>query len=264
MEGAEADAFGAVLQRLVDGEWEELGASAPLPADGEAKFFRFLDGLKVEIGAKSAKTDGALRSDADFWRQTIESTASVARNAWDPDARTAEGRTKVRRQRGQQMARNLAWLAKKRYPGRKIVVWTSAFHAARQLKAIDPGTGRDERVESYRTTETMADGVYRELGDKVYTLGFTAYQGSVGSALQSREPEPLGRPTAGSLEDLMAQAGLESALIDFRRPLSGGEWLRRPLLSRPLGYTEMMADWGEILDGMLFTKVMEPSRRAAK
>jgi erythromycin esterase len=48
----------------------------------------------------------------------------------------------------------------------------------------------------------------------------------------------------------------------FRRPPPGGAWLRQPLLSRPLGYLEMRADWGEVLDGLLYLRTMAPSTRA--
>jgi hypothetical protein len=54
--------------------------------------------------------------------------------------------------------------------------------------------------------------------------------------------------------------------IEFaqRDPAAGGGWLYQPLISRPLGYTEMRADWSQVMDGLLFLRVMAPSTRAAR
>jgi len=265
MEGPEGKAFGGTVQNLINGIWEEEGAPLP-PAADQARFLARIEALRQEIAAamKAKKTGTLSPQDSAFWLQLLESTASLARLSWDPEPNTPEGKTRTRRTRDQQMARNLLWLAQERYPGRKILVWAATFHAARNLGKIDVGAGQEDLGRFYRGMETMGEGAWKELKDRIYTLGFTAYEGSVGNAFQTRPPEPIDPPSAGSLEDLMARAGLENALVDFRNPPKGGEWLRTPLVSRPFGYTEMKADWGEILDGMLFTRKMEPSRRAGR
>ncbi len=269
MVGPEAEAFGGVVQKLIDGTWEEQGSPLP-PAAEQERFLARLGGLRNEVRAQvesppKAKREGAPSAEENaFWLQMLASLDSIARVTWEPEGTTTDGRLRTRKMRDRQMAQNLLWLANERYPGKKIVVWAATFHAARNLGKIDVGTGREELARSYRSMETMGDGVSKALGERIYTLGFTAFEGSIGNVFQSRPPEPLDPPSPGSLEELMARAGLENALVDFRNPPKGGEWLRQPLLSRPLGYTEMNANWGEIVDGMLFTKKMEPSRRAAE
>lgn len=164
--------------------------------------------------------------------------------------------------RDEQMGRNLIWLARERYPGRKIIVWAATFHNARHLRRVDPGLGRPDLQEHYKTMVPMGEVVWRELGDRMYSLGFTSSTGEAGTFF--RPPQPLQKASPGSLEDLMERAGLENALMDFRNPPRGGRWLREPLISRPLGYTEMKADWGEVLDGMMYIREMIPSTRAER
>jgi len=52
-----------------------------------------------------------------------------------------------------------------------------------------------------------------------------------------------------------------NAFLDLRRIPTSGEWLKAPLLSQPLGYAPMTADWTQVLDAMVFTRidVMLPS-----
>ncbi len=40
-----------------------------------------------------------------------------------------------------------------------------------------------------------------------------------------------------------------------------GAWLKTKITSRPLGYSNMQADWTQVLDGMVFTRTMTPSTR---
>jgi len=155
-----------------------------------------------------------------------------------------------------------SWIAS-RYPGHKFVVWAATLHNTRNLHELT----FDEDAESpweglslqdyYRDKRVMGDYLWEELGEDMYSLGFTAFEG----AYRTGAPEPgqLEPPSAGSLEDLLASAGLDVAIVDFRSPAAGGECLREALMSRPLGYREMTATWNAVLDGMMFTRVMIPA-----
>jgi len=101
--------------------------------------------------------------------------------------------------------------------------------------------------------------IWKELSNQVYALGFTAYSGSFGVAGQGAET--LSPPSANSLEDLMYKANLDYAIVDFRYPGNNGNWLQEKLISRPFGYDEMTANWTEVLDGIMFIKVMVPSTK---
>jgi hypothetical protein len=62
----------------------------------------------------------------------------------------------------------------------------------------------------------------------------------------------------------MRSAGLENAVVDFRNLPSSGAWLREKIVSQPLGYIPMRANWTDVLDGMVFTRVMTLSNLATR
>lgn len=163
--------------------------------------------------------------------------------------------------RDYQMGENLIWFAKQYFPNRKIIGWAATIHNARNLPQID--TQFPGMQEHYSKSVVMGDYVWSALGSQMYSLGFTAYEGSCGGRghlnSQYNQVREIPPASSGSLEDLMVQAKLENALIDFRHPLDGSDWLREKIMARPLGHSEMIADWGASLDGLVFTRHMAPS-----
>ncbi len=241
--------FSRTLQAMT----EPTDEPAIPPAAEQERFRARLRELRQEI----EKRAGPPRDrDTRVWIQMMESIEGNARTEW-------VSLDVGKQARDEQMGRNLVWLAQERYPDRKIIVWAATFHNARNLRRLDPGLGNPDLKRTYATYVPMGEVAHRSLGKQMYSLGFTAATGRAGSAF-SRKPEDLWKPTPGSLEDLMERAGLENALVDFRNPPRGGAWLREPLISRPLGYTEMMGNWSEILDGMMFIREMTPSTRAGR
>lgn len=239
-----------VLGRVAGGDYA-LGKVARPGKEETQRVFAALDALHGEI----EKHGG---SEAALWLQWVESTRVYLRMelADDPNASKNIGL------RDGQMGKNLLWLARKKYPDRKIIVWAATFHAARNLRTIDTGKGNERLAALYRDLAVMGDVVAQELGESVYTLGFTAVEGKSGTVF-SPEARQLAAPTAGSLEDLARQAGLDFAIVDFRNPPKGGAWLAQPLVARPLGHTEMKADWTRVMDGVMILREMLPSTRAA-
>jgi hypothetical protein len=65
----------------------------------------------------------------------------------------------------------------------------------------------------------------------------------------------------------MGRTGLEAAFVDLRglrkagRP---GRWLTGPVIARPLSYLELRGSWPRHLDGLLFLRTLEPSRRVER
>lgn len=188
--------------------------------------------------------------DAAFWRQVLKSTKAWAQQIFqmqegDP-TRTGFNL------RDTAMADNLIWLTREAYPGRKIIVWAATFHIMRNPHLIDtriPGF-------SYAEQTTMGHLAWQALGSAIYSVGSTAYEGHYGQL--GEDPTPLSLPPPGSLEDLWGATKQQNAFLDLRQVAGGGEWLRAPLLSRPLGHRHMRADWCNVLDGMVFTRTMQP------
>jgi len=241
-----------------DDEWNEFASqvkdlssrppnySAAPSQDTQAVFFDMIEVLQEQIRAAAPPDD----LEAAFWLQTLDGLRAHAYQIWQylalgnvdyfdyPD---------IFNTRDLQMGENLLWLANEYYPEHKIIVWAHSFHIARNLDTL---TWLPENDNGYEEIRVMGDIVHDALGEQVYSLGFTAYEGS----MIQRYPESLDPHAEISLEDLFYQAGLEYAIADFRNPPPGGEWLSDPLVSHPLEYEDMLADWTQVFDGMMFIR----------
>lgn len=222
------------------------------PEDEKVRFREVLAELRIWIGDGAAAEPGSERR---FWAQMLKSTEAQAEGTWlmDMDDMTVASVAF----RDEQMGDNLVWLANDWYRGRKIIVWAATFHNVRNIGDID---SRMPDLD-YSKAVTMGHRVWEALGDDVYNLGFTAYEGEVAPWMVD-SAQTLAVPMEGSLEDLVARAGLQNAIVDFRGAGPALSWLSKPMISRPLGYAEMEADWTSILDGMFFNRVMQRSTRA--
>jgi erythromycin esterase len=213
--------------------------------------------------ADAQESDNFPAAELAFWRQFAVSLANQAESHWA----TAEGEKGEKRSlnlRDTQMARNLVWLAREVYPKRKIIVWAASYHLMRHPAVVQP---LDEELgpNYYRGTVTMGDEVWKALGKETYTLAFIAAEGKAG--LPWAMPFELQPMTAGSLEDLFYDAEHKFAVVNFRDLDESGAWLRQKLTSRPLGHSDMAANWTEVFDGIVFTRTMYPStltKRAMK
>lgn len=248
---------------LADDRWPEIRRTftglldgshyADRPPEEDRELFRQ---VLAEVRERlTAGGSGQPSAEREFWSQMMKSVAAQADGTWatDLDNFTLE----MGIYRDEQMAENLIWLANDWYRGRKIIVWAATFHNVRNIRDID---SRMPDLD-YSRAMTMGHRVWEALGDDVYNLGFTAYEGEA-APWRADSARTLDIPTEGSLEDLMALAGLQNAIVDFRGAGPALDWLSLPMISRPLGYGEMEADWTAVLDGMFFTRVMNRSTPA--
>lgn len=232
--------------------------SPRLPRPSQARVSRFAG--TAEALAEVMDTVTALRPpEREYWSRVLRNVASHARFRLGPPGTPPT--LEAIQARDRQMAENLSWLARRRFPGRRVVVWSATLHAARNLSAITPL--QDEPTpwgislqEMYRAKRVMGDYLREEFGDGVYSIGFTSLEGTTAGGPSGT---PLEAPSAGSLEDLLGRTGLEYAFLDLRHP-PGVDW---KLTARPLGYSEMNADWSRALDGFFFIRTMTPSTRVA-
>jgi len=241
------DATWGIIEKGVGGLMARSG-KAP-PGDERKRLLAALKALGQALEARGERSD----RESVYWRQLLKSIAAYAGYTW-ANAGGGPDRTLAERfnPRDAQMGENLLWLVRDRYPDRKIIVWAATMHVLRNASTIDtrsPGF-------SYRGVEPMGHHVWKALGEQVYTLGFTAYEGQAG--LPWRGPWKIPAAADGSLEALCVAAGLENAIIDFRG-LPEQHWIREPLVSRPLGHAPMRADWTRVVDGMVFNRTMTPS-----
>ncbi len=244
------------LDYYLAGYWE-MGMDSPPSAEEQAAFARTMEHWQSVI-ASCDRTPGTVPWSGAFWRQFLASLHDLAEQSWrtNADDRIADPANFTRRD--VQMGKNLVWLAKERYPNRKIIVWAATFHNARNLRTLEVSDPKSARL--YAGMIPMGEVAWKALGDQLYSLGFIAYEGEHARYF-ARKATPIAKPSADSLEDLSARAGLVNAWIDFRKPPAGGSWLRAPLTARLHSYQEMRADWSRIVDGVVFLRKMERSNR---
>ncbi|MEM9919398.1 MAG: erythromycin esterase family protein [Bacteroidota bacterium] len=152
--------------------------------------------------------------------------------------------------RDRQMADNLSWLVE-HHPGQKIICWgaTSHFlyngHEVR-MKLIPQLLA----ANYYKKQPMMGHYVKEKYGQRVYTIGFVAYQGVYGYTYR-RKIKP---PKEDTLEYLLGQTSMDNAFL----PLT--DLKISPLRSRPLGNMYMKNDITRVMDGVIFNRKMVPLR----
>ncbi|UCG51640.1 MAG: erythromycin esterase family protein [Candidatus Latescibacterota bacterium] len=220
----------------------------------QTAFFAMLDRLDSEL---ASVVDDPDPNETAFWRQLLPNIDAQARRMWSLKATDREhpldDPDSLANLRDLQMGENLLWLLENRFPGRKVIVWAATFHNARNISSVEfvgwPGV--------YDGVETMGQVVGDALGDQVYSIGFTACEGEAGSIYNP--PTQLQPIVEGSLEDFLYQTEMPYLFVDYRGLPSDGQWLAEPLVSWPLGYSPARADWTQVMDGLLCTRVMTPS-----
>ena len=217
-------------------------------AAAQERLLRLLAALRTDAAARAGTDREAL-----FWVQVLESVDAHARATWAtlPNGPTIEANNA----RDAQMGRNLVWLANVWYPGRKIIVWAASSHIARDVAHLQSeNAGHPFQAPGWSVH--MGAEAYPALGAQMYTIGFTAAEGSVGRAGGGTATLPS--PRAASLEEFFVLTSMSSAFVDFHSLPAGGEWLR-DTWARPFGYSYMLGDWTRVFDGMIYTRSMTPS-----
>ena len=147
--------------------------------------------------------------------------------------------------RDKQMANNLVWL-KEKYPNKKIICWGATSHFLYNSSEIkmDKLLPQVLAANYYKKHSMMGDYIKEKYGDKVYTIGFTAYEGKTAN-------KKLKPPPANSLEFLIGSADADNYFL----PLEGLSL--ENYMSRPLGNLYMTTDIATVIDGVIFNRHMK-------
>lgn len=159
--------------------------------------------------------------------------------------------------RDRQMAGNLLYL-RQNNPEKKTIVWGASSHLVKSLAVID------NLDPQYSYDEAVPAGAYvaEDLKEDYYVIGFTACGGSYAATHIGLSEKKIEDPPTGSLEEMICRSDFRHAAFVDLRSLAvkrEGEWLRSPLLARPLGYTTMRASWPLVLDALIVVREMRPS-----
>jgi len=159
--------------------------------------------------------------------------------------------------RDRQMDRNLAWLGREYFPGRKIIVWAANTHVFRHPDRLPQAT---------IVSRVGMDQAVREIfGDSSFVIAATAYSGQyqrIGGGPPSMTFTVVSdQDSTFELEELLAATGQEQAVVPLRNLPPGGDWLRSPILSQISAYQSVLVTWPNHADAILFMRVATPRAR---
>jgi len=154
--------------------------------------------------------------------------------------------------RDRSMAENIAWILDHHGPGAKIVVWAHNGHVSHN--PAEPGTG------------SMGSELERRFGDDHVVFGFSFDRGSFQAIYRSPtgvadgkpglRPFTVGPAQPGSVDRLLARAGIRRFVIDLREAPSEGpvaDWLAAPHPMRSIG-----AIFAEETERQFYTRTILP------
>jgi erythromycin esterase len=175
----------------------------------------------------------------DYVRQTLVSFLAMDRALGPGDRQPfADGYT-----RDQAMAENLLWWLNGPLKERKVIVWAHNYHVMNDSYVGEEGQGGP-----------MGSFLKAQLGDSLYTIGFTAYAGS-SFDMDAGQPVPV---TPGALETLLHAAGRPWLFLDVRR-LAADHWLRAPWTGSFYMAQPASSTWTRCYDGIFFLDEQKPS-----
>jgi erythromycin esterase-like protein len=224
-----------ILQRHL--QWQYSDA-APYSANDKTLLLACLGAIRRSIPAAGARGEYELPMIQNLER-------NIGRDFSEDPAAGIDRDTQKFNARDRSMFMNFEWFMS-RLPARtKVIVWTATTHAAKTLSGVP---GDDHRV-------SLGSYIHRRFTGDAFALGFSAYEGTYAMARQT--PRPLVAAPPNSLEGrAFAHGDVEPRYLD-RRALQalGG------IPGRPLGVDFKVANWSEVLDGLVVFREEHPPTR---
>jgi erythromycin esterase len=235
----------AYAERAAAGDSALVAGMSAYAQENRAALLAFYDSLETFLATRGAGIARAARVgpiDVSIARQTAWSMQRYVEQL------TAGGAPRTLA-RDEGMAKNLDFLLDSVFPGRKIITWGHNFHLRHRNSAVSPDP-----------VKTMGEWVAERRRDELYTVGL--YMRSGRATLNNRVPYDVAPMAAISLENIVAQAGLRYAFIDFSRApqVPGNEWMRTSIPAKTWGRTDVFLVPAEQYDAVLVIDETRPPR----
>lgn len=151
--------------------------------------------------------------------------------------------------RDSQMAQNMKWLTKIKYPKEKIIVWAANYHVAKY----------SDISKNYPYKESITMGSYftqdSSLLRQSYIIGFTSYEGEAGRiGMQNFE---VRKPKSNGFENWIDKS-YNYAFANFRNLKKKSEKFYLKGLSHSSAFKK---DWANVFDGVFYIKKMYPCEK---
>jgi erythromycin esterase len=224
---------------VASAEWKHLVEAIELyiPYDRKALKKRATEQDTLCLDRLISRLDSTIKTEeAEFWNQVMRNLKSALISAaFDRDLRDA------------QMAENLLWL-KAQNPDSKIICWGATSHFLYRSEEVHM-RGLIVRMlggNYYKDQRMMGDYVKAHFGEKLYTIGFTAYEGQYGLNREAK----IKPAKEGTFEYELAKLKADNFLL----PFTAIDTI--PLPSRPLGNYYMTNDISRVMDAVIFNRTM--------
>ena len=189
-----------------------------------------------------------LRAD-NFWVMVVDNLiqANIEFNNWKKDY------WKDMNTRDSQMAVNLNWLDKVKYPKEKIIVWAHSYHVSKFAGHYPE--------DFLNVAKPMGSVFTRDTINlkETYVVGFTSYEGTAGRLFQ-KSTYQVDKPRFNSLENWIDKS-LDYAFVDFKKynllyPNISDNFFMSGAVKGNWYHKNHKAQWNKIFDGVFYIKKM--------
>ncbi|MFT4016256.1 MAG: erythromycin esterase family protein [Agriterribacter sp.] len=160
--------------------------------------------------------------------------------------------------RDSQMAMNLQWITKVKYPDQKIIVWAHNYHVSKYSGHYPVKYFNEAR--SMGTVFTEMEGNEKD----IYIIGFTSYEGTYGR-LYPPSFHSIPPPKKNSFENWIPKE-YQYAFVDFRKfnklyPNRDHNFYMSGGIANNRYHQNYKAKWNKVFDGVFFIREMYPCKR---
>jgi erythromycin esterase-like protein len=225
------DCAGRIRQRI----WSAFPRDEPYSDPARSEIRQCLADISLAV-ATAPGTDA--RDRVDLQAMMISFAQALDRDFLDPPQRI--------RGRDHDMFQNLQAFMADLPSGTKVIIWSANSHVARDARVITP----------FQTGGNLGDYVHRHYSDRAFALGFSAASGSYRYTVRTAREIPSAAP--GSLEAI----ALADTDVDISY-LSPQELAALPAMPGSAfdDHLPVIADWGQIYDGLVIFRTERPPRR---
>lgn len=193
------------------------------------------------------QADSLLAKD-DFWLMVIHSYMPGLKQLYETNY--AEQNTI----RDEQMAKNLAWLCKVKYPDKKIIVWAASAHIQKGADVIQ------NKFDFINMGLRFINDTL--LKKETYFLGFTSATGTAGR-LTMKDSYKVAKPLANSFEKWVNE-DYAYAFTDFSAFNNQYPGFNSPFLMKGTRHYYIKRVWNKAFDGVFFIRNMYPCKNIFK
>ncbi|WP_196885166.1 erythromycin esterase family protein [Aureivirga sp. CE67] len=176
-----------------------------------------------------------------FWQQEIKNLRAFLLNAW-----YFFNNNEYSGERDRQMADNLSWLLEKKYPNKKIIVWTHNGHFERG--------GYNPNKKAFKYIKVAGQYIHEKYKEQVYTVGFISYDG-ISQGDGDLKNYKIPSPKKKSLENLINTKNINYGFIDFQKLAPFHE---TKIYLKGVSHLNENKKWFKRYDGVFYIKNMYP------